>query len=1258
MNTYKLLPHAKTLAYALFGITLLHGANSYAAVSQSPLSLTVGVPPNLIFTLDDSGSMREAFTPESIDGDRDTRKTRSSSYNSMYYDPAVTYKIPKRFDANGVESGAYITSFTNAYYNGFRQAGTVDLSSRYAASWWYNPLVNQSTSFTGTDAEYNNRQFADNPLSDFRVVTTLNLSGSNATNISIAGLTVRVQRSSSGTGCSATYDNTAVSCSRSGTTYTVSLAQTFVPAYYYRFNTNLSGCTGSTVAARQANDACYELTYVTNTSGMGGTDERQNFAIWYSFYRNRALATMSSARLAFSELSPSIRFTWQSLNACTTLNGTSSGCGGDNRFREFQPAQRGRFFSWLDSTPFFSGTPLREALGRAGEFLKTDTAWHKTPNGTGNTTANTYACRPSYHVLMTDGIWNGNNGSPGSDFRHDNRNFKLPDGTDYPGNLRPYADTTSNTLADLAMHYWATDLRPTLDNKLTPYTPFKSGNSTQDYWNPRNDPANWQHMVNFTMGLGLTRSLTATGIQWQGSTFASASDGNGFANLQNSINWPAASDNNANNVYDLWHTAINSRGEFFSVDSPDAMVQAFSDILSRIADRTSTAARPAINSGQVADDTVTSVSYQSSYSSDDNWSGDLKRLDKTWSNTAQAYVTTERWSASRQVPAWDQRRILIAGGSAASNMQAFNATNAASVSYANTTLTTYLNRNPETGSTDSRAASRIDYLRGSRTGEGSTFRTRSSLLGDFYSSSPAVVARARYIPSVANRLEGNTAYSDFVTSIASRPGRIYIGGNDGMLHGFDTATGAERFAFIPSAVFPKLNKLTGSNYGHEFYVDGSPIVGDIYDGETGQWRTILVGTLKAGGKSIFALDVTTPGSEKLLWQFDESSITAAERVKMGYSFSEPTIARLHTGKWAVVFGNGYEAAGNSNGKAALFILDAMRGTLVRSLEVQGTDGVANGLSTPRLADINGDGVADYAYAGDLQGNLWRFDLLRSVASRDDTAPFRVTNNVAASEFRVGYSGRPLFTATASDSTPADQRQAITSAPSLLRHPTGTGHLVVFGTGRFYDTGDKEGDKSMAQTVYGIWDKQTTAEAGTNATVTRSTLQRQTLTTGLTGTDGTTSLAVRTISDNRVRWQAGTNANETAQNGWFLNLLKSDGEMVVERMLQLGNTLFFQSLVPNSDPCGDGASNWTYAINPFTGGKTAHNAFNYVTGDNVGVSGISQPGEGGLTTGSNNDGSGGPPKFEVCTGQNCQEIHPDPSSVGRQSWRRVDEAEQE
>jgi type IV pilus assembly protein PilY1 len=207
-------------------------------------------------------------------------------------------------------------------------------------------------------------------------------------------------------------------------------------------------------------------------------------------------------------------------------------------------------------------------------------------------------------------------------------------------------------------------------------------------------------------------------------------------------------------------------------------------------------------------------------------------------------------------------------------------------------------------------------------------------------------------------------------------------------------------------------------------------------------------------------------------------------------------------------------------------------------------------------------------------------------------------------------------------------------------------------------GDKEGNKTIAQSMYGIWDKQTRGETGTNGTVARTTLQAQTMTTGLTGTDGTTNRDARIISNNSVNWFETTNAQGTtvaAQNGWYLNLVQSDGEMVVENMAQLGNTLFAQTLVPNSDPCGTGASNWTYAINPFSGGRTAHNAFDYkATGDDLAtdnVSAIKQDGEGGGTLAQNPDGG-----FQFCTGQECVNIYPDPTSIGRQSWRRVDEQE--
>lgn len=1217
---------AKTLASTLSGIVLLSAANSYADVSQTPLSLTVGVPPNMLVTLDDSGSMRWAFAPDNVNGIHATRRAKSSAFNPLYFNPNIAYRAPIVFTTAGLEQ-QLSTSYSNALLNGFKSTyGGIDLSNNYRFTWSYDLRSTQATAYGYSNTD---NRLGENPSADFPNCFVTSLNNGQTKTCTSAGTTVSIRRNNSGTGCTVSasgWTNGTCSYNSSNGRYTGGWAQAGVPAYYYTYDPSLaSNCT-------TADDNCYRLNFVS-------ADQQQNFANWYSFYRNRALATVSAAALAFYDLSSSVRMSWQGLGNCTTFSSTdaNSQCK-NNAFKEYSPTHKGQLYAWLQDINFNQGTPLPAALKRAGEFFTTATPWQKNPNGSGNTTQNTYACRASYHILMTDGMWTSTTGAP-SGFRHDAATFTLPDGRNY-SERRPYYDTTADTLADLAMHYWATDLNPNLGNRIPAYIPFKSGDTTTDYWDPRNDPATWQHMTNFVMGLGLTQSLNNANVPWAGSTFA----GTGYSNLvSGTANWPpvaASGANNANNVYDLWHAAINSRGEFFSVDSPEAMVQAFDDILKRIADRKSTAARPAINSGQVSADEndqgkVITVSYQTSYASDDNWSGDVKRFEKSWNAENNAFETAQIWSAESQVPAWASRNIKIAGDNN-NGLVNFTWANAGSASTVGT-LAYWLNRDPENSNVvDNRAQQRLEYLRGNRSGEGTTFRQRSGVLGDFYSSTPAVVSGARYLVNVTNALEKTNTYSEFAKEAAKRTPRLYVGGNDGMLHAFNAKTGVEEFAFIPSSVFNKLNKLTGSNYSHEFYVDGTPVVADVFTGT--EWRTILVGTLKAGGKSIFALDITTPGEEKLLWEFDDSKLSEAT-VKMGFSFAQPTIARLHTGKWAVVIGNGYESEGNTSGKAALFVIDALEGNLLKSLEVQGTVGVANGLSSAKLGDFNADGVADYAYAGDLQGNMWRFDLLRSGRSVD--APFTRDDDseTAISDFKVAYGGNPLFRATF-NSTP----QPITSAPSLVLHPTGTGYLVVFGTGKFFETGDKEGNKTIAQTVYGIWDKQTRGQPSSNPGINRSSLQQQSISeqTTVSAADGSTRQG-RVISNNAMDW--------STQNGWYLNLVQNDGEMVVENMSQLGRTIFMQSLVPNDDPCGDGAANWTYALNPFTGGRTPQNSFGYTpTGEaeSTNISAIRQDGEGGGTISQNSDGG-----FQYCTGQTCTNIYPDPSSIGRQTWRRVE-----
>ncbi|MDT4812889.1 Type IV pilus biogenesis factor PilY1 [compost metagenome] len=1245
MQLGKLYLSAGKTALSAFGFTTLMSISlsSQGAVSQVPLSLTEGVPPNMIFTLDDSGSMRWAFVPDNKSGTSATRRAKANAFNPMYFNPDVTYRAPKTFDTSGTET-QLSTTFNSAYYNGFNTArGNLNLTSAYKVSWTYDPNTNGIGSSYGFDST--NERLARNPAADFSCSQAKpSNNGGTAKCKLTSGHEVTITRSSSSS-CTATipgWENG--SCTASGSNFVASWEEKGVPAYYYAYDSS-SNCS-------LTNENCYSLKIVT-------TGQQQNFANWYSFYRNRALATLSAASLAFYDLSPAVRLTWQALGRCTTFDGSDATNCKNNSFKSYAPPHKGNFYSWLKQVNFDQSTYLPAALKRAGEFLTTATPWNKYPNESGNTSANTYACRPSYHVMMTDGLWNQTTSDP-SNYRQDSSKFELPDQkTTYNGQF-PFYDSKTKTLADLAMHYWATDLRSGLDNKLSPYIPYKSGDNTTDYWDPRNDPATWQHMVNFTMGLGLTESLSNSSVPWEGETFKGA----GYEKLKaGTVAWPEASSGSDNNVYDLWHTAINSRGEFFSVDSPDAMVDAFQTVLSRIAERKSTASKPAVSSAlqQLEDDAGSRFVrnfYQTSYASDENWAGDLKKLVRTLDSTSGKYTEELLWSARSKLAGRspDSRNIRIANGS--NELQSFtweNAGNKATVG----TLAYWLSQSPEATSDDgSYGPKRLAYLRGDRSNEGSgtnQFRVRSSILGDLYSSTPTLVAGARYLEGFVNNLEStatenSTAYTTFINNVKNRPGRVYVGGNDGMLHAFDSETGQEAFAFIPTTVFPKLNKLTGKNYSHEFYVDGSPVIADVFDRSQKEWRTILVGSLRAGGKGLFALDVTTPGQEKLLWEFGPQSVTTQNAVKPGYSFPQPTIARLHNGRWTVVTGNGYEADGNTNGKAALFIIDALTGTLTSSLEVSGTANKANGLSTPKLADNDGDGVADYAYAGDLQGNLWRFDLFGNKASpsggnadsiygdRNDTA-----------KFSVSYSGKPLFSAT---STEGSFAQPITAAPSLVRHPTREGYIVVFGTGKYFESTDSQPETSYANTLYGIWDKKTKAEPTSSSSVVvarnNTELQPQTIeaeTTASVDSEGTVTVKARYVGQETVDWKT--------KKGWYLDLQvknkSRDGEMLIENMVTLGETLFFQTLTPNSDPCANGNITWTYGINPHTGARTVHHVFvyRYVGGKPVPypISAISQPGEGGITITKSDD------NFELCTGNECQTVFSG-SDEGRQSWRLV------
>lgn len=1157
---------------AALTIAICSAAQSVSAagltISQEPLFLTEGVAPNLLVTLDDSGSMAWGYAPDGISGDARTNNNASqarffsSTYNPMYYNPSAVYEIPKTVTFNSATGlttvGSHATpSFTSAPLDGFNPSlGTrVNLSNNFRATTVYTPGDTSQT-------------LASHP---FLV--------------------------------SGRYDN--------GTA-----------AYYYVYDGSL--CNNGAIT----NNACYRRVNV-------GASEQQNFANWYAFYRTRSLATASAANLAFYTLPENVRVTWQMLNSCTDIgNLTSTACRGisntsyNNALRNFAGSHRQTFFSWLADIRGSGGTPLRGAARRAGEFLKNTGVNGPFAAEPGVTTAPQYACRPSYHILMTDGVWNGDSGFNVGNV--DNTSIAaLPDGTAYTPRA-PFRDSVSNTVADVAFKYWAEDAQPNIANELKPYIPYKNANATTEYWDARNNPATWQHLVTYTLGLGLTRSLSNPA--WAGSTFAG-----GYENLAaGTTAWPNAGSDSANNVYDLWHAAVNSRGEFFSVDSPEDMVTAFKTILSRIADRDTSASAVSLESA------VTSAGNEAYYArfSSDNWSGELIKYDVD-SNGALTLDWNARSKLQAQSPG--TRNIKINRNSSLADFT-WNNLSAAQQDV--------LNRNVN-GVVDSLGSLRVNFLRGDRSRENTTFRERTYLLGDIIHSSPVVVGapdRLAYLMDQAAGTSGNTSYANFRIANAERPKRIYVGANDGMLHGFDQ-NGNEVFAYIPTAVIPKLNRLTDKSYGttHEFYVDGTPVTGDVFI--NGAWRTILVGTLRGGGRSVFALDITVPTDVRLLWEFSSTDDT-----DLGFSFPEPIITKLHNGKWSVILSNGYNS---TNDRAALFILDAADGSVSKKITV-GADNVINGLSTPRAVDINGDLVTDYVYAGDLQGNLWRFDLFD--ASRSEPFVVNPAAPVSANTFRAAFGARPLFSATNTN------RQPITAAPTIVRHPTGLGHIVSVGTGKYIETTDAQANTSQAMTIYGIWDRQTAGEnATTTPSITRNQLVQQSMETAITATfedtDSNTSSSreIRLISQNPVVWYVNGNPAEgVSKYGWFLDLKEGStlkGEMVVTDMSARSNVLFAATTTPNADPCSSGIDRWFMAIDAYTGGATQFNVLdlsgnNYVTAQDSyqgrTVSSVRIPGFGSPAI------VGKDAFFNTSDSIQRERLDFGPASRGRQNWRILGE----
>lgn len=831
--------------------------------------------------------------------------------------------------------------------------------------------------------------------------------------------------------------------------------------FYFQYDETLSGCNSN-----ERNNSCYRYVSVNSASEA----QKQNFAIWYSYYRSRLLLSRSAIMDAFSTLPENVRVGYTAINNASVVSDV----------REFSGVGRTNFMNWLrnyGTGSLSSWTPLRGALRTVGNYYSDDKPYRVDPSRNTSASNPIVSCRQNFAILMTDGAWN--------------QDATLNIGGDIDG------DQKSNTLADVARYYYINDLRPAITNNV----PKRKSTSP-----------NWQHMVTFGVGLGVDGTLDPKVARNY---------------LPNDTRWPSpfsAPNNNTllkHKTDDLLHASVNSDGGFFSAKDPATFSAELKEALKGIIERVASASNIAATSTSLREENSV---FQASFDTT-NWSGNLVSRD-----TKDLSI---QWSAN--FAPWADRPIFTSrteGGT----------TTKFAFTWAN------LNSSEKTAL---ESANIVNYLKGDRANEKptGTLRQRVSLLGDIAHSSPVYVGAPQNRNYQRYGWDGASTYTAFLAAKKNRAPMVYVGANDGMLHGFDanpssSTKGRELFAYVPQRMLTasaQLASFAKETYAHRFYVDGSPTVGDVFI--NGAWRSVLVTTLGRGGNSIFALDVTDPANISLLWDL---SIP-----ELGIMTAKPVITRLNNGRWAAVMPYGYN---NSTSKNGLLIVDIANGTTTAKLEVPAAGGA---LGQPEGWDMDRNGNTDWFFAGDLKGNVWKFDLA----------------NALPGSWRVAYSNTPLF--TAKDTT--NKAQPITGGITLSSHPQ-TGQLwLFFGTGKYLETGDSLNNDP--QSWYGIVD-------GTTAISGRAELVRRTI-TNTTYTNGGVSEQTRTVS-------AATTNDMVNKRGWFMDLIDTR-ERVTSKARIVGSNLIMNTIIPDSDLCNPQGDGWVMAIDPFSGSRLKYHLFD-LSGD--------------------------------------------------------------
>lgn len=1087
---------AKRISYPtafLFGLSVFMSANSaYAApgtLATAPLFVTTAVEPNVFLTLDDSGSM---------------------NWEHMYATGTAGFVS---------SSGLPLVGDSYRYY--------------WHPDWYTDSTVMPPATYSHSDAaetwdddmwvmrNHNANKLYYNPNTTYTPWPGVDSSGNPLYTDATPAAVLRDPNSPSGTTTDLTQNFNFWDYDDTNGWLTGAL---YIPTYFTWEDD------GDGVIEASDSHTMYEIRSTTTSYPSGRTyaEEMQNFANWFQYYRSREFSAKAAIGSVINN-SDSTRMGLDVFNDGHQEDVTSMST----------PANKRNLLDTFYNINSSGGTPARRSLQRVGDMFRGTSSTAPILNASSGG-----ECQQNFNILMSDGFWNGTDPGLGNidasntaDGGFDGDQTESNDG----GN---YEDDYDDTLADMAMLYYETDLRGDLADNV-PATPGV-------------DLAEHQHLVTYTISFGLTGTLDST-----------VDDP-----LDTDFEWPDAHAGNAERVDDMWHAAYNARGQYLSAQDPAELEESLGVAIADIAERTATASAAAVTTARLTTD---SIIYLTEFNTN------------RWQGTVYAYAITDL-EAGELSATWSSGDRLTSRDISSNPREIITYdTSADGIPFKWTDITTAMKDDLKTNSlggtdNDAIAEARLDYHRGDRSneGQGYQFRERASLLGDIVHSAPVYVSEpGLFWPDESPFPTGSNAYSEFKESLSdddsttgvdeARNGVIYVGANDGMMHAFEEDSGDELFAYIPSYLFSTdtsagLHYLTEQDYIHRYYNDLSPTVSDVYvdtgNGNGLGWSTILVGGQRAGGRGYYALDITNPSAlnesnaaDMVMWEF-----SYLDDADLGYTFSRPQIGMANNGEWVAVFGNGYNSTGD--GEAKLFIVKITGGVdgdwsdSGDYIEISTGTGDAsniNGLGSPQLVDIDGNGTIDRAYAGDLFGNMWAFDL----------------ENGSSTSWDVDYS---LFTTIGN--------RPITTRPSVAFHPdisnsdspSNSPNLIVgFGSGQYLVDADK--NSTYQNYFYGVWDSGT-------GNLSSSNLVEQTYLSGYTDTSGNPA---RVLTNNAVDYEV--------YKGWYLELPDS-GERQITNSTIRSNIVFFNTSVPTTDACSTGGYGYRFTVDLATGGALDSSVVDY------------------------------------------------------------------